>query len=184
MMKSIETTRLILRKFKEDDFTSFHSYANCMENIIYMVWGPSTEEQTRSFINMAIKKADENPCANYQYAAVTKDGDILIGACNLTLSGGEAEMGWFLHREYWKQGFGTEIGKALLKFGFEDLQLNRIRAHCDVENIGSYRVMEKIGMRCEGLFPESRPAHKLSDKKFGDELSYAILKDEWVMRPR
>jgi tagatose 1,6-diphosphate aldolase len=39
--------------------------------------------------------------------------------------------------------------------------------------------MEKIGMRREGLFIDGRPAHKQSDRKYGDELSYAILKDEW-----
>lgn len=147
--------------------------------MIYIIWGPSTEEQTRAFINMAIMKANENPCVNYQYAAVLQNTDMLIGGCNLTLSDDEAEIGWTLHRDYWRQGYGTEMGKALLKFGFEELNLHRIVAHCDAENYGSYRVMEKIGMRREGLFFEGRPAHKLSDKKYGDELSYAILKDEW-----
>jgi len=45
-----------------------------------------------------------------------------------------------------------------------------IGTRCDVENIGSYRVMEKLGMRREGLFIEGRPAHKFSGKKYGDEL--------------
>ena len=71
------------------------------------------------------------------------------------------------------------MGQILLRFGFDELNLHRIVAHCDAENYGSYRVMEKIGMRREGLFLEGRPANKLSDKKYGDELSYAILKDEW-----
>jgi len=183
-MKPLETKRLVLREFEDDDFASFHSYANCAENIVYVVWGPSTEEQTRAFISTAIKKANEVPCTNYQYAAVTKGGGKLIGGCNLTLFGGIAEMGWFLHHDYWKQGYGTEIGKALLKFGFEELKLQRIQARCDADNIGSFRVMEKIGMRCEGLFPDSRPAHKLSDRKFSDELSYFILRNEWGRNKR
>ena len=60
-----------------------------------------------------------------------------------------------------------------------EFNLHRILAHCDDENVGSYRVMEKIGMRREGLFIEGRQAHKQSNKKYSDELSYAILKSEW-----
>ena len=178
-MKTLETERLILRKFTEDDFTAVHSYASCAENVVYMVWGPNSEEQTRAFINMAMTKANENPCTNYQFAAVLKDTNKLIGACNLALTGSEAEIGWILHRDYWKQDYGTEMGKSLLEFGFGELNLHRILAHCDAENVGSYRIMEKIGMRREGLFLEGRPANKLSDKKYSDELVYAILKDEW-----
>ena len=180
MMKTLETERLILRKFMEDDFTAVHSYASCAENVVYMVWGPNSEDQTRAFINMAIKNANEYPCTNYQFAAILKNTNKLIGACNLArIRSDEAEIGWILHRDYWKQGYGTEMGKAILKFGFGELPLRRVFAFCDDENIGSYRVMEKIGMRREGLYMEGRPAHKLSDKKYSDELSYAILKDEW-----
>ncbi len=179
MMKPLKTERMILRKFTQDDFEAVHSYASVPENIIYMMWGPNTQDETRAFIHMAISKAEETPCMNYQYAAVLKDNGKLIGACNLALSGDEAEIGWILHRDYWKQGYGPEMGRAMLKLGFEELHLHRIIAHCDAENYGSYRVMEKIGMRREGLFIEGRPANKLSNKKYGDELTYAILKEEW-----
>ena len=177
-MKTLETKRLILRKFKEDDFSAVHSYAACTENVVYMLWGPNNEEQTRAFINFTIMKAEENPCKNYQYAAELKETGKLIGACNLAISD-EAEIGWILHRDYWKQGYGTEMGKAILHFGFDELNLRRIISHCDAENIGSYRIMEKIGMCREGLFIEGRPANKKSDKEYSDELLYAILKDEW-----
>lgn len=178
-MKTLETERLILRKFEQGDFASVHSYAGFAENIPYMAWGPNSEAQTHAFINMAISKAEENPCVDYQYAAVMKDTHMLIGGCNLFLSGMEAEIGWILHRDSWKQGYGTEMGRALLEFGFDELNLHRIIARCDAENYGSYRVMEKIGMRREGLFIECREANKLSDQTYGDEFSYAILKDEW-----
>lgn len=71
-MKSLETERLILQKFSMDDFSAVHSFASMPENTVYMVWGPNTEEQTRAFINMAISKAEETPCTNYQYAVVLK----------------------------------------------------------------------------------------------------------------
>jgi RimJ/RimL family protein N-acetyltransferase len=178
-MKTLKTERLILRKYTEDDFEAVHSYGSCVENIIYMPFGPNTEEQTREFISRSIKGAEENPIANYQYAVVLKEDGALIGGCGINISGDEAEIGWLVHRNYWKQGYGTEMGRELLRFGFEEMNLHRIIARCDVDNIGSYRIMEKIGMRREGLFIEGRPANKLSEKKYSDELLYAILKDEW-----
>lgn len=179
-MKMLETERLILRPHKEDDFEFIHNYASCYENIKYMVWGPNEEADTRTFIKHAIAKSVEEPCENYQYAAVLKSSKKLIGACNIALlCNDEAEIGWVLHRDYWKQGYGTEIGALLIKFGFEYLGLQRIIAHCDNENYGSYRIMERNGMHREGCFIDGRSANKLSGKKFCDEYSYAILSDEW-----
>ncbi len=178
-MKTMETQRLILRKFTTDDFNAVHNYASRAENIIYMMWGPNTEKETQDYIDMSISKSEEIPCTDYLYAAVLKESGLLIGGCNLSLSDDEGEIGWILHMDYWKQGYGTEMGKAMLQLGFDELGLHRILAHCDSENYGSYRVMEKIGMRREGLFIQSRPASKNSNQKYGDELSYAILLDEW-----
>ena len=178
-MRTLETERLILRKYTESDFQAVHSYGSCAENIIFMLWGPNSEQDTRDFINLAINEAEENPIKGYKYAVVHKETNALIGGCEINLFGDEPSLGWILHRDYWKQGYGTEMGRALLRFGFDELKLHRIIARCDVENIGSYRVMEKLGMRREGLFLEGRSAHKQSDKKYGDELLYAILKDEW-----
>lgn len=179
-MKTLETERLILRPFEETDFEAVHSYASDAENTRFMEWGPNDESDTRNFIAEAIARSRENPCRNYQYAAVLKSTQKLIGACNLIRRGDDqGELGWILHKNYWKQGFGTEMGRRLLELGFDELGLRRIFARCDTENYGSYRVMERIGMRREGCFVEARPAHKLSDKKYGDEYLYAILKDEW-----
>jgi len=142
-MKTLETERLILRKYKEDDFAAVHSYANCTENILYLPWGPNSEVDTRGFINHSIANAEKNPIDDYEYAVVIKETNALIGGCEISISGGQESLGWCLHRDYWKKGYCTELGKALLKFGFEELNLRRITAGCHAENIGSYRVMEK-----------------------------------------
>jgi RimJ/RimL family protein N-acetyltransferase len=178
-MHSLETNALILRKFAESDFAAVQSYSNCKENLIYMPWGPNSDEETRAFIRRTIQEDEENPIKDHTYAVTLKDSGKLIGGCDMHVNSGEASLGWVLHRDYWKRGYGTELGKALLKYGFEELNLHRITARCDVENYGSFRVMEKIGMRREGLFIEGRPAHKMSDRQYSDELYYAIVKDEW-----
>jgi len=59
-------------------------------------------------------------------------------------------LGYLLNRKYWNQGYITEATRKVIAFGFEQLGLHRIIASCDPANIGSYRVMEKIGMQREG----------------------------------
>ena len=179
-MKTIETERLILRKFTPEDLPAAHGYTSCAENITYMVWGPNTETDTQNFINMAIRHAEETPCKDYQYAAILKDTGALVGACNLVkLDETTAEIGWILHRDYWGQGLAFEMGKRLLTLGFDELNLHRIIAVCDAENEASYRLMEKLGMRREALFFDVRPPHKNSPRAYSDELQYAILKSDW-----
>ncbi|MCL2405340.1 MAG: GNAT family N-acetyltransferase [Defluviitaleaceae bacterium] len=178
-MKSIETARLILRKFKEDDFEAVHSYASSAENTTYMLFGPNDDEDTRAFIKRSIASTSKDNITNYSFAVVLKETGNLIGACDLHMEGHTPEVGWLVHIDYWGKGYATEMGRALLKLGFEEHNLRRIIARCDVENVGSSRVMEKLGMRREGLFREYRRTRPGSGKLYRDELCYAILKEEW-----
>jgi len=178
-MKPIETDRLILRSFKEDDFEAVHSYASDAENTAYMLFGPNSEEDTRAFLQRAIAASAKDPIDNYTIAAQLKETGQLIGACDLYMKGDEPEVGWLVHKDYWGRGYGTEMGRALLKLGFEEHNLRRIIARCDVENTASSRLMEKIGMTREGLFREYRRTRPGSDKLYRDELTYAILKEDW-----
>ena len=180
-MKTLETNCLILRDFKEDDFEAVHSYASNAENTKYMLFGPNDEDATRAFIQRSIASNSKDPMSTYVFAVELKETGKLIGACDLSMHG-DPEVGWILHRDHWGKGYGTEMGEALLKFGFEEHGLHRIIALCDVENIGSSRIMEKIGMRREGLFYDYRPARAGSARPYRDELYYAMLKDEWEAR--
>ena len=175
-MKTLETERLILRKLNEDDFEAVHSYMSRAETGVYMPWGPDGEYEARSYIALAIYEAGKNPVYHYHYAAVLKETGRLIGGCRVS---GDGSLCWLLHPDYWKRGYGAEMGKEMIRFGFEELNLHRIFATCDTENVNSYRLMERLGMRHEGTFLEYRPPNKLSDKKYSDTLIYAILKDEW-----
>ena len=182
-MKTIETARLILRKFTQGDFDAVHSYAGDYDNLIYMPFGPNTKDETQAFLDRAFAKYEANPTTNYSFAAIIKETGKLIGGCELDLSGDhKSEIGWILHRDHWNKGYGTEMGKRLLTLGFDELNLQKIIAHCDTENIGSYRVMEKLGMRREGEFFDARPPHKQSTRQFSDEFRYAILKSEWEVQ--
>ncbi len=61
-----------------------------------------------------------------------------------------AEVWYKLHTDYWGNGFGTECLTEIISFGFDKLNLHRIEAGCAVENTGSVRVLEKVGMFKEG----------------------------------
>ena len=181
-MIPIKTTRLILRGFKEDDYEAVHSYASNAENTAFMLFGPNKEDDTRAFIKRAIASNAKTPRTHYSLAVELKETGKLIGACDLSLDGLSPEVGWIVHKDHWGKGYGTEMGMALLKLGFEEHNLHRIVALCDVENTGSTRIMEKIGMRREGMFREYRRTRPGSGKLYRDELSYAILKDEWEVQ--
>jgi RimJ/RimL family protein N-acetyltransferase len=173
-MSILHTERLTLRPITEADFDGIHRYAACADNLVYMMWGPNSEEDTRAYIKRAMNE-------KHHFAVISKENGDFIGSCGIHPydAGAEGALGWVIQRDYWKHGYGTEAGKALLAFGFDELNMRRIIAHCDTENTGSFKLMEKIGMRREGTFLEARPANKNSEKKYGDEYQYAILKDEW-----
>ncbi len=138
---TLETKRLILRPLSIDDLAAVHSWASNPANTRYMAWGPNTKEQTRVFLGSV------KPCKDY--AVVLKESGSVIGSCGIYPddNGNTAELGWILHIEHWKQGYGTELGGELIRYGFEDLKLRRIFAPCAAANYGSYRVMERNGMR-------------------------------------
>lgn len=178
---TLQTERLILRPFEESDFEAVHSYASNYENIKHMTFGPNKEEHTKEFIKNAINKANTVPQTEYEFAITLRENEKLIGACGLHTNKEltEGNLGWVLHMDYWKKGFGTEFAHELLRFGFEELNLHRIYATCDADNYGSYRVMERNGMRREGYFKQCRPGRKCDPDKWYDDLHYAILKEEW-----
>lgn len=177
-MKNLETKRLILRPWEESDFEAVHSYASVLENVRFMPFGPNSEDETKAFIARSIEKNHTDPQTNYVYAISLKKSGVVIGGCEISKSNEfEASLGWIIHRDYWKQGFGSELAGTLIKFGFEELKLHRIYATCDAENYGSYRVMERNKMRREAHFIKKN----FRRGEWRDELVYAILDVEWAI---
>ena len=174
MMKykeTLETDRLILRMLTMGDFDTVHSWASNPGNTRYMSWGPNTEEQTREFLSSAKPGRD--------FAVILKDEGKVIGSCGIypDSAGDTGEIGWILLMDFWKRGYGTEFGGELIRYGFEDLKLRRIFAPCAAVNYGSYRVMERNGMRREALHVKNFWARV--DKEWIDSAVYAILAEEY-----
>ena len=88
----------------------------------------------------------------------------------------QAALGYCYHQDAWGRGFAIEMPQEMLRFGFEDLGLHRIRASADTRNGASIRVLDKIGMRQEGRLRE----HVLMRGEWRDSYLYAILQHEWM----
>jgi [ribosomal protein S5]-alanine N-acetyltransferase len=189
----LTTKRLLLRPLIEDDFAAVHRYASALENVIFMPFGPNSEDDTRAFIMRAIAGWQQIPQNQFDFAVTLRESGQLIGAGGLYLKGdlSEASAGWILHRDYWKQGYCSEFAAALLRFGFESLNLHRIYATCDANNQASYRVMERNGMRREAHYIKSVLARDAAGQRSMDKESqiwhdgylYALLAEEWVPAP-
>ncbi len=101
----------------------------------------------------------------------------LIGAIGLSINRhhDSAELGYWLGTPYWGQGYCTEAGRVVLANGFGTLALNRIHACHLPRNPASGRVMEKLGMRYEGIARQSVK----KDGRYEDRVNYGILREEW-----
>lgn len=174
-LPTLETERLRLRKLKIEDADAMYTYASNDDVTKYVLWDSHTSlEQTKQFIQFMIDKYDQG---NYAWAVTLKDSDAFIGTIDYVMlneSERIGEIGYALSHLYWGKGYMSEAAKAILHFGFTELQLERIQARCFAENVGSERVMQKAGMVYEGTMRKA----KLCKGTYYDLKIYSILREE------
>ncbi|KAA0563497.1 GNAT family N-acetyltransferase [Bacillus sp. CH30_1T] len=168
---NITTERLLIRNFEFKDWEGVYQYTSKQSVMKYMPEGVLSKEETQEFIKENINKIAQ------KFPVILAENKILIGHIEFFKYFGEHtyEIGWVLNPEYCNKGYASEAALGVLKYGFEELDLHRIVATCQPENVPSYRVMEKIGMRREGYFKKCIP----HGDDWWDEYSYAILREDW-----
>lgn len=174
----LETPRLILRDFKKSDLKAVHAYSSLEEVARYLVWGPNTLAQSKEAIEGFLDDQRAQPREIFDLAVTLKPKRELIGGAGLRVIDRDnltGELGYTLHPDYWGYGLAVEASRALLEAGFNALGLQRIVALCDQRNKASARVMERLGMRREGVFRGSKNIHGY----WRDEYLYAILAEEF-----
>jgi RimJ/RimL family protein N-acetyltransferase len=174
----LSTQRLLLREFEENDWRWVYAYQTHPLYLRYTPWSGRTEIEVRAFAQTFITWQKEVPRRKFQFAVALQSSRQPIGNCGIRTNLSkpwEADIGYEFDHRYWSQGYATEAARALLSFGFGELKLHRIWAHCISENTGSARVMEKIGMRQEGQLYET----EWMKERWWDTLIYAILDREW-----
>lgn len=150
----LQTSRLILRDYRTEDWERVHLYGSIPEFSQYELWGPNTVEDSKNFVNVMVEQTQEPDRAKFDFAVCLRDGDLLIGGCGIrreTQDSAVAYLGWAINPDFQKQGYATEAARALISFGFNQLGLAVIYATCDTRNAASYRVMEKLGMKRVGF---------------------------------
>jgi [ribosomal protein S5]-alanine N-acetyltransferase len=175
----LESERLIYRKFVGDDFSILFAWTNNLENMMYRE-GPLDESKAHDYLNWLISSTNAEDITHCEYAVVRKLDNKLIGSAVLMHLPDNPEIGWTVHRDYWRQGYGTEMGKTMLLLGFDKLNFHRITSVCSIYNVASYRVMERIGMRREAQFVKSQQGNGILNYEWCDQYLYAILQEEWV----
>ena len=149
MIVIAETERLILRELNPDDAKSFYEL-NLNPNVIKYTGDQAFESQSeaRNFLEN-YKDYEKNGYG--RWAVIHKSSQKFIGWCGLKLGeiDNETDIGFRFFEEEWNKGFATESAKECLKYGFENLNLNRIIGRAMKENIASITVLEKIGLQYE-----------------------------------
>jgi len=174
----LETDRLILRGFVEDDIDDIFEYASIDKVTDFLPWDThKTLDDTKAFLQMTKENFTKHD--NIDFAIVLKSENKVIGGISIRKWNNYnrcADIGYVLSPNYWRMGIITEAIKRIIKFGFEELNANRIEAHCDENNIASYRAMEKAGLKYEGTL-----RNKVFMKgKFINMKYYSILKSEFT----
>jgi ribosomal-protein-alanine N-acetyltransferase len=168
-MKILETQRLYLRHLVMDDLDELFSFYSDPDVIKYIPDAPRTYDETREELEWFMNGHPKFPELGL-WGTIYKETGQFIGRCGLlpwTIDGQqEVEVAFALSKAYWGQGLATEAAHALVRYGFEQLELPRLICLIDHDNKGSIRVATKIGMTFE----------KESKDEYGPFLVYAMNK--------
>lgn len=170
--QNLETERLKLRPVTLGDATDMYEYGSDEETSTYVFPMHQSIKDTRESIANYFMSAPLG-----KYGLELKETGKFIGAIDLRVVEQHhiAEIGYSLNKAFWGQGYVPEASNALLRLGFEKLQLMRIFAIHDIDNFRSGRVMEKIGMKVEGNIPNAR----MCKGKVVTDIMRGITLDEW-----
>lgn len=181
-MVLLKTARLRLRPFQETDLETFAAYRSEPEVARYQSWdAPYSLEQAETFYEELQREQPGAPGSWYQVAVERLDTTGIIGDCYFHVLAGDprqGEIGFTFAPQHQRQGYATEAVRCLLGYLFGDLNLHRVTATCDAENLPSARLLERVGMRREGHFVENI----WFKGAWGSEYLYAILDREWHSR--
>lgn len=175
--KRLETPRLILRAFEARDAEPmFRNWASDPEVTKFLTWKPYESAETASermaFLSSRYAEKDMN------WAIELKEIGEAIGSISVVELNERtcaATIGYCIGRAYWGQGIMAEALSEVMRFLFEEVGVNCVNACHDTNNPNSGRVMEKCGMRFDGL----RRAAGFNNLGVCDEAWYSILKAEY-----
>lgn len=175
---TLQTQRLILRPFTLADAPVVQRLAGEREiaAMTLMIPHPYEDGMAQEWIKTHPKAFEKGTAINF--AIALRESGELCGAIGLGIDAenNHAELGYWIGKPYWGQGYCTEAARAVVGYGFDAIGLHRIHATHFSHNPASGRVMQKIGMSYEGC----RRQYTRKWGKFEDILQYGILRSDWL----
>ncbi len=176
----LKTERLLMLEMTWDDVPLIHQL-HCVEAVAAFntIGVPKHQGDTLAVMLSALEDADQVPRTNYGWVLRRAEDGVFIGEAGMDLSNdrfARAELHYNLLPEFWNLGYGTEVVKGMLEFGFQKLKLHRIEAGVATENARSMRVLEKAGLICEGIRRKILPIRG----EWKDNYHYAILEEDFL----
>jgi ribosomal-protein-alanine N-acetyltransferase len=173
--KTLKTERLRLRKVKLADAEAiFREYAQDPEVTKYVSWhAHESLEETRDYVHTCLLAWDTGKA--FHWVIERAEAKQVIGMIIARVNAEKWELGYVLARAHWRQGYMTEALKAIIAWAIKQKDIHRVWAVCDVDNIASSRVMEKVGMEREGVL-KRWSVHPNISALPRDSFCYAITK--------
>ena len=172
MIPTLHTQRLLLREIAASDI--YKVFEGLSNPDVIKHYGVSyktldaTQEQMDWYANMI--KNDSGRC----WAICSKDNSIFYGVITLPFwekQHRKAELGYWLLPSFWKQGFVTEAAKKVIEYAFTHMNIHRIKAETEDDNMGSIATLKKLGFVYEGTQREC----EIKDGQFLNLEIYALL---------
>lgn len=182
LMPEIETARLRLRRFTPDDLDDLERLFSDPAVMLYLgieAGKTLSRQETAETLRGFISGWDKHGFG--RWAVTHQETQRFIGLCGLKLLAGQPELIYALEKAYWGQGLATEAARAALRYGFEEVGLERIVAVTRRENVASQRVMQTIGMRWEGegsYYGVEGVCYAISSQEFGADNGVYIVHHE------
>lgn len=178
MEPKLETERLSLRLFELADAPEVQRLAGAEEvaRTTLSIPHPYPDRAAEAWIERTRQAYASGSI--HAFAVVPKGATgALAGCVSLRVNDAHrhAELAYWIGRPFWGRGYATEAARAVLRYGFGELKLNRIFAAAMTANPASSRVMAKLGMKHEGTFPQ----HIRKEGSFADLMYYGMLQAEW-----
>ena len=174
----LQTARLTMREVTPDDAYAFRDYMTEDAYWMSLPIEPPTLSSVRAFLEQCVQNRTKAPRETWFLAAVEIASQRIVGEGILDVRSWpwrQGEIGWGVDPSRAGQGLATEIGAAMLRLAFEGLELHRVVARSRVGHAASRRIMEKLGMREEGVLRDDVCARGA----WWSSVQCSILADEW-----
>ena len=176
-LPTLETERLKLRKLSMRDAGDVFEYASLSEVSEHVTWEHHRNiSDSIHFLRVVMQQYEDGAPSSWGIVQ-NKIGKLIgtIGYHALSIQNRYGEVGYALSKDFWNQGYMTEAFREVIKFGFEHMKLNRVEATCKLLNTASEKVMQKCGLKYEGILKQ----RLFAKGEHHDLKLYAILKSDW-----